>query len=254
MKHILFAILSLFISTAALASNPNWIVHVSGGATTEKEARAIIKSVKYWSKVYHVPEQIVWKVMYVESRFVRTQVSPKNAVGLMQIVPQWHGEKLDDVTKKDLFKVDLNVRVGVRILSEYLERYGSLNKALYAYNGLNGVPGEYAKLVNSVKLPNASFTRILKSVEPLRMVDHKDPVLRGDCATPAKPKRTITAGKKKTDTDQMSAAKHERPGKLDWYEAFKGNIEQVKVDSRSRVAYSLDVINASAAYSNAHRR
>ena len=59
------------------------------------------------------------------------------AIGLMQVVPRFHPEKLAGIkTNDDLKKPEVNIRVGSWILAEYLiQKKGDLRKAMVKYSG-----------------------------------------------------------------------------------------------------------------------
>jgi soluble lytic murein transglycosylase-like protein len=75
-------------------------------------------------------------VAAVESSFNPLAQSVMGAKGLMQIIPKYHPEKLgiagDD---RVLFDPDANIRLGARILQEYVHRTGTLEAGLQFYNG-----------------------------------------------------------------------------------------------------------------------
>jgi len=77
---------------------------------------------------------LILSVAAVESRFNPLAESVFGAQGLMQIIPRFHAEKL----RRDasLFDADTNIRVGARILKEYLRRGGDLQTALELYGGV----------------------------------------------------------------------------------------------------------------------
>lgn len=82
---------------------------------------------------------LIVAVMAVESSFNPRAVSNMGAQGLMQVIPRFHMDKMDGKRSRHaLFDPDLNVRVGTRVLSEGLTRYGSLQNALQYYNGSLG--------------------------------------------------------------------------------------------------------------------
>jgi len=57
------------------------------------------------------------------------------AMGLMQVVPRFHPEKIK--AGETLLDPDVNVRVGAQILNEYLRWHeGELNAALKRYSGV----------------------------------------------------------------------------------------------------------------------
>jgi len=79
---------------------------------------------------YGLPRTLVRSVMAAESGFKKEALSPKGAIGLMQLMPQT-AEKLG----VDPHDAAQNVDAGARYLRELLERYhGALYHALAAYN------------------------------------------------------------------------------------------------------------------------
>ena len=56
------------------------------------------------------------------------------SLGLMQIQPKHHIKTMIALNSTDLFDVQENIRVGVAILKDLLNRYGSINAAIVAYN------------------------------------------------------------------------------------------------------------------------
>jgi soluble lytic murein transglycosylase-like protein len=83
-------------------------------------------------------------VIRQESGFKPCAVSPKGAMGLMQLMP----ETASQFHVLDPFNAEGNVNAGAKLLKQLLERYnGSLEKALSAYNAgtarvdaIDGVP------------------------------------------------------------------------------------------------------------------
>jgi soluble lytic murein transglycosylase-like protein len=75
-------------------------------------------------------------VAAVESSFNPLAQSVMGAKGLMQIIPKYHPDKLglagDD---RVLFDPEANMRLGARILQEYVHRTGTLEAGLQFYNG-----------------------------------------------------------------------------------------------------------------------
>ena len=106
---------------------------------------------------------LVLAVMHVESRYDTFAVSPKDAMGLMQILPStgaWMADKMRIPWDgpQMLFDPFVNVRIGVAYLRELTDRYGSIRTALTAYNWGPGaidkriergapLPNIYAQLV-----------------------------------------------------------------------------------------------------------
>ncbi len=76
-------------------------------------------------------EAVVWAVIEKESGFDPCAVSPKGALGLMQLMP----DTARELGVSDVFDPEQNILGGARFLRRLLDRYrGDLALALGAYN------------------------------------------------------------------------------------------------------------------------
>jgi soluble lytic murein transglycosylase-like protein len=79
---------------------------------------------------------LVLAVIAIESRFNPIAESVMGAKGLMQIIPKYHLDKLRAAGGEDaVFDPESNIRVGARILQEYVHRTGTVEAGLQYYNG-----------------------------------------------------------------------------------------------------------------------
>jgi soluble lytic murein transglycosylase len=91
------------------------------------------------AKNYRLEPQLVAAVIYQESKFDADAVSKSGAVGLMQLLPST-GQGIADRTggeawtPQDLHDPELNIRYGSWYLRHLLDKYGSEELALAAYN------------------------------------------------------------------------------------------------------------------------
>ena len=131
-------------------------------AKTYKEIAALASTV---SSVYGVPSReakeyvtlihentlnkrasklLVLAVVGVESKFRNQSISKAGAIGLMQVMPKYHG-----VQASSLKNPKVNVAVGTRVLNEKLRKSkGNICNALQMYNGsLDDSTRMYSKLV-----------------------------------------------------------------------------------------------------------
>ncbi|MCE1185328.1 lytic transglycosylase domain-containing protein [Zoogloea sp.] len=91
-------------------------------------------------------------VMAIESRFNPFAESPVGAQGLMQVIPKFHPDKVDiKANNKAMFDPDTNIRVGAKVLKEYIRSTGSVERALQQYGGGADGTSTYATKVISVK-------------------------------------------------------------------------------------------------------
>ena len=101
------------------------------GARRKRVAEAIVLS----SRRHNLDPRLVASITILESRGNPFAISHSDAVGIMQIhVPTW--ARTVDEEGIDLFKIEDNVDFGVRILRDYVERYGH-NEGIKRYNGWN---------------------------------------------------------------------------------------------------------------------
>jgi soluble lytic murein transglycosylase-like protein len=92
---------------------------------------------------------LVLAVIAIESSFDPNAVSVAGAKGLMQIIPRYHEDKLEEHGGSGAVRDPLiNVLVGTRILEQYIRGTGSLEAGLQRYNGaLSDQSSRYASKV-----------------------------------------------------------------------------------------------------------
>lgn len=97
---------------------------------------------------------LILAVMAIESRFNPFAQSDQGAQGLMQIMPQYHQDKLAESEQvHPLLDPATNIEVGAQVLKESIQRAGGLQAGLQQYAGaLGDEEGQYAKSVMAEKL------------------------------------------------------------------------------------------------------
>lgn len=93
---------------------------------------------KYANK-YNLEKEFVYAVINAESRFNSEAISKKNAIGLMQIMPdtgRWLANKIkmEDFTEDMLYIPQVNIELGCYYLSYLLDKFEDEKLALCAYN------------------------------------------------------------------------------------------------------------------------
>ena len=84
---------------------------------------------------YVIPVELVLAMIEVESTYKADAISKAGAKGLMQIIPEYHEDRMNRLNCTDLFDPYQNVKVGMDFLSELIEEYdGNFHKTLTAYN------------------------------------------------------------------------------------------------------------------------
>lgn len=116
----------------------------------EAQVEKVVTAAYKYGKEHKVSPLLVLAVVEKESSFRPEVVNTYGAVGLMQVVPRWHPEKFQTANPvKELQKPENNIRVGARILSEYLQaKKGNVQAALKKYSG---DARQYAERVENFK-------------------------------------------------------------------------------------------------------
>ena len=100
---------------------------------------------------HHIDPAVVFCMIHQESTFDASKIGDGgNALGLLQIWPKWHSDRMQKLGCEDLLDPYQNVTVGIDYYAECLEKYDGDNaKALTAYNqgSYNGTINKHAKAV-----------------------------------------------------------------------------------------------------------
>lgn len=131
MKHIATLLLLIMMSSFSYAFSPDWIVEHTRGKVSYTQAVNIVKAVYKHSFDQEVDPSLIFKIIQTESTYDPKAIGGPS-IGLMQVIPYWHKDKIQG---RNLFNVDTNIEVGVKIFKEYLEKSnGNIRKALWRYN------------------------------------------------------------------------------------------------------------------------
>jgi len=123
---------------------------------------------------------LIIAVIAIESRFNPIAESSAGAKGLMQIIPKFHGDKLEAFGgEQAVFEPEANIHVGARILKEYLRRTGNLGIALQMYAGaLDDSEDQYTRKVLS------EHYRLQQVIAPSQQRPSRPAAVRSAAATP----------------------------------------------------------------------
>ncbi len=102
---------------------------------------------------YRLDPYLLLAVISIESGFNPLAESTVGALGLMQIMPNVHAEKLKSFGgARQALDPWVNMQVGAQILREYLDRFGSESAALRAYVGVAAdQPTDYPDRVMGIR-------------------------------------------------------------------------------------------------------
>ena len=127
--------------------------------SSQNVKKAYVRSViiEQAKKSRYVSPSLALAVAKVESNFNANAVSPKGAIGVMQIMPRTALYEFG-VQRKNLFNTDLNIKIGIKFLDHLISKYnGRIDIALSHYNGGSAV-GKWP----NVKIIPATYKYVVK--------------------------------------------------------------------------------------------
>lgn len=107
------------------------------------------------AETYAVDPILVAAVINAESGFNKDKVSPKDAVGLMQLLPSTAAALTD--TEIDLFDPATNITLGVKYLAYLIDKFHDVDTALFAYNAGEGNVARWLSEREITKLTTCPF-------------------------------------------------------------------------------------------------
>lgn len=130
-------------------------VQETNASLTQKQAFQIAQSSVKWAKEFNVEPTLILAIAKVESGFKLNSISVAGAVGLTQVIPQWHLKKMivarDTLPTPELFDINTNIFLGTWVISDCLKQFKNESKALLCYNGSNAAPNGYDLKVQAAK-------------------------------------------------------------------------------------------------------
>ena len=113
---------------------------------------------------------LIIAVIAIESRFNPIAESVAGAKGLMQIIPKYHYDKLEEFGgEKAVYDPAANIQVGAQILKEYLRLTGNLGSALQMYAGaLSDREDQYTnKVLNEKNRLQQALSQNVRAAAPV---------------------------------------------------------------------------------------
>lgn len=130
------------------------------------DAVTIMSAVFRYSDEHNVAPELVFSVIDNESSFRNNAKSSVGALGLMQVLPVWHQDKirLNGGSNALLWNPEFNIKIGTHILRDYINRSrGNVHEALARYNGSFGANNGYPEKVLRSKERYKQYIRDIKS-------------------------------------------------------------------------------------------
>lgn len=111
----------------------NWVMQNSGKAMTYETASKIVSTAYANGHSQGIDPILLIAMMKQESGFRPTAKSNHGALGLMQVMPRWHRDKLRG---RNPYSIDVSIEVGTIVIRDCLAKHNnSKTKALSCYSG-----------------------------------------------------------------------------------------------------------------------
>lgn len=102
------------------------------------EVKAVQPWVREAAEQHGVDAELLKAIIAVESGYQRAAVSPRGALGLMQITPETASRYATPAEAARLIEPRVNIQTGARMLADLLRRFGRVDAALAAWNAGEG--------------------------------------------------------------------------------------------------------------------
>lgn len=141
-------LLLLFVLLFSSAGHSNQIPlseYLSSIKVSKSDTDVVLSVISSNSLYENIPGMDVYlllAIMEQESTYRHKVRAKSGSLGLMQIVPRWHKDK---IRNRNIMDPYVNVEVGIRVYSDCYRRFKDQTKALTCYNG--GGTKNYAKRV-----------------------------------------------------------------------------------------------------------
>lgn len=134
-----------------------WIQESTNNKISPSIAKRITNSVVHHAQRTGIEVKTILGIIMKESTFNAKAKNGYGAVGLMQVVPRYHKDK---IAGRDITRIETNIEVGTTILKNCLDASGNKTRALSCYSG-NKVSkvGKYKSKVNAFAKDYQNFRK-----------------------------------------------------------------------------------------------
>jgi len=101
----------------------------------ETAADEVVRAAYREGSRHGLDPMLILAVIAVESRFNPFAASEQGALGLMQVVPRFHKDKIEGAGAPSMLLPEANIAIGTLILKDSIRRGGSDAAGLQLYNG-----------------------------------------------------------------------------------------------------------------------
>ena len=133
----------------------SWVKNNAQANLTMGDANSIVKTVYSHAYSKSLNPILLVAIIKAESGFRRAAISKEGAVGLMQVLPRFHRDKLNS---RDPTNVNVSIEVGSQILVDCMDKHKQdITKSLNCYSGGGG--NNYAKRISNYQKVITAFVQ-----------------------------------------------------------------------------------------------
>lgn len=149
---IMTAIFSMFLAVTVNAAEKQ--------ITVPEDVREISEEL---GQAYNICPEVIQAICWQESRF-QADAENGGCVGIMQVAPKWHKDRMDRLGVTDLMDIRQNMTVAVDYLSDLVRDEEDLEEVLMRYHGESRIneklaAGEMSAYVESILTLSAELER-----------------------------------------------------------------------------------------------
>lgn len=137
MSSITYSVSKNSVDLQKIAMSPNKPIKLNHMEDTKTDEERMEDRVYLYSHIiaekYGIEPSLIIAVAKKESRF-NPNVNGSGAIGLMQIIPSCHGDRISRLEVSDIWDPYSNLLIGADLLAELLSKYKDVGLALMCYN------------------------------------------------------------------------------------------------------------------------
>lgn len=109
-------------------------IQVISAKETMMSEEQVIQIARKIGKEYNICPELITAIAFKESRY-NSNVEYEGCIGIMQVSPKWHRDRMIRLGVSDLYNPYNNMLVATDYLLELFEKYEDLAMVLQVYNG-----------------------------------------------------------------------------------------------------------------------
>lgn len=157
-------IIILYIKAIVLTAVASLLVAVTVQAAAPVAVPDDIKAIsEELGEQYNICPELIQAICWQESRF-QPETEGEGCIGIMQVMPEWHRERMDRLGVTDLKDARQNMATAVDYLSELTRDEEDMEEALMRYHGESRITerlgrGEMSEYADAVLTLSAELER-----------------------------------------------------------------------------------------------